>query len=53
MAAQQSGLEKHMASSVADHSRLAELLSPKLPFGLPSGKQTMSSNQYIAKSSGN
>ena len=38
LAAQQSGFEQHLTASVADHSRLKELLQPKLPFGLPSGK---------------
>lgn len=39
LAAQQSGLEmQYLSQSVNDSSRLKELLSPKLPFGLPSGK---------------
>lgn len=43
LAAQQSGIEQKMlSSSVGDSKRLQELLSPKLPFGLPQGKQTQS-----------
>ena len=31
-----------ISASVGDSARLKELLSPRLPFGLPSGKMTMS-----------
>ena len=41
--AQQSGLEQqYMSQSVATESKLKELLtSPRLPFGLPTSKQTI------------
>lgn len=43
MAAQQSKYESQMVSaSVGDTNRMKDLLSPRLPFGLPSGKMTMS-----------
>ena len=51
MSALQSKAEAQvLSSSVNDASRLRDLLSPRLPFGLPSGKQTIS-NPYVAKNS--
>lgn len=47
LSAQQSRMERQLlSSSVGDSGRLQELLAPKLPFGLPSAKQSAS---YAAK----
>ena len=53
MAAQQAKLEKNiLSSSVDDSHRLRELLSPRLPFGLPSGKVTASINGFPTNNQG-
>ena len=51
LAAQQSLLENSiLRSSIGDASRIKDLVTPKLPFGLPSGKMSQSTGQqYIGK----
>ena len=48
MIAQQTGIEAHLIKNGSNHTKLDELLSPRLPFGLPQGKNTGS---YAGKNS--
>lgn len=52
MAAQQSGIELHLMrnNSISDSVKFKEMLSPRLPFGLPTGKLSQSINyEYAGK----